>query len=93
MRNCFLYSQPSSAFQYIKSTKATTPAQVPHIVVGDKTYPGDRVLDGLYESIAKLKTLDTSKLGLSPHHMSLLEDYQNIKYICPWCSPVTAHGE
>ena len=77
-----LSSNPSSAFSLIKSAKSSTPAQVPFITVGEKKYVGERVVDGLFESISKLKTLDSQQLAASPYHTSMIEDYENIKYLC-----------
>ena len=75
-------ADPSSAFKLIKSSKASSTVQVPHIMVGNKKYEGDRVVDGLFESISKLKNLDTEQLANSQHHISLMEDYKNIRYLC-----------
>ena len=73
---------PAAAFSSIKSAKSNNQVQVPYITVGDKKYVGDKVIDGLYDSIKNLKTLDCQKLASSPYHSSLVEDYENIKYLC-----------
>ena len=39
-------------------------------------------IDSLYESILKLKTLDYDHLEASPHHQHLLQDYNDILYLC-----------
>ena len=75
-------SRPSSAFSAIKSAKSSNSPQVPYIKVGQKRYEGDRVVDGLFESLLNLKTFDFDQLSTSPHHDSLMEDYYNIKYLC-----------
>ena len=77
-----LSSSPSKAFNAIRSARTSTVPQVPYVVVGGKKYDGDRVIDGLFESILKLKTLDKIKLASSPYHSDLMADYENIKYIC-----------
>ena len=51
-------------------------------MVGDKKYDAEKVIDGLFESILKLKSLDQTRLTSSPDHASLMEDYENVKYIC-----------
>ena len=51
-------------------------------MVGDRKYSGDRVLDGLFESIFKLKSLNIIQLASSPHHSGLMQDYENVKFIC-----------
>ena len=75
-------SNPTAAFNLIKSAKSSGSVQVPYIKVGNKRYDGDRVVDGLYESICNLKSLDSKHLESSPYHASLLQDYKNIKYLC-----------
>ena len=77
-----LTSNPASAFRTIKSAKSENSVQVPYIQVGKKRYAGDRVVDGLFESISNLKSLDLQLLEESPFHSSLLEDYKNIKFLC-----------
>ena len=77
-----LSSSPAQAFRTIKSAKSKNFAQVPYIQVGKKRYSGDRVVDGLFESISNLKSLDLQLLEESPHHSGLLEDYKNIKLLC-----------
>ena len=67
-----LSSNPSAAFSTIKRSKSSSNVQVPYITVGDKRYDGPRVVDGLYESISKLKHLDCDQLKASPHHHSLV---------------------
>ena len=77
-----LKSKPSSAFSAIRSARPSSQPQVPFLMVGEKKYCGDRVIDGLFDSIKSLKTLDHQKLSENPHHMSLMEDYKYIKYLC-----------
>jgi hypothetical protein len=76
----FFSSNPATAFKTIKSAKSSSPIQVPYITVGDKKYHGDRVIDGLFESISRLKTAEPHVLATSPYHGSLMDDYRNIKY-------------
>ena len=77
-----LTSNPSSAFSAIRAAKPSSQVQVPFIMVGDKKYPGDRVIDGFYDSISTLKSLNDKKLAQNPHHTSLIEDYEYIKLLC-----------
>ena len=73
-----LSSSPASAYSYIKSAKSKTPVQVPYIKVNNKIYPGERALDGLFESISLLKSLDCQNLSASASHSSQMDDYFNI---------------
>ena len=77
-----LSSNPHSAFKVLKSAKSTASVQLPYLKVGNKKYQGDKVIDGFYESLSLLKTLNLDQLESSPHHLSLMDDYRNIKYLC-----------
>ena len=75
-------SNPSSTFQKIKASKRASTFQVPFLTVGSKTYTGDRVSDGLYDSISNLKVQDKKALSSSPSFQGFKEDYKNILKIC-----------
>ena len=75
-------SNPSSSFQKIKASKRSSPGQVPFLTVGTKTYTGDKVPDGLYDSISSLKAQDKKALYSSSSYQGLADDYQNILKIC-----------
>ena len=77
-----LSSNPAPAFRAIKSSKSSSQVQVPYITVDNKKYVGDKVIDGFYESISNLKSLNSEQLHSSPYHSSMMEDYQNIKSLC-----------
>ena len=77
-----LSSNPSSTFQSIKSAKSTSTCQVPYLTVKDKKYHGDRVPDGLFDSISNLKTQDREKLHSSSSFKSLSQDYTYIMKLC-----------
>ena len=75
-------NSPGSAFNFIKSARPSSTLQVPYISVSDKKYAGSRVIDGLYESILRLKTVQPEVLEASPLHAELLVDYKHIKDLC-----------
>ena len=70
MRNEKLHSiltnAPSSLFQSIKSNRKSSSDAIHELKVGDKTYIGDSVPDGFFESLSKLKTADYDELELKP---------------------------
>ena len=72
----------STVFRSVRLSKSSSSRLVPFLTVGDKTYPGERVGDGLFESISSLKTQDLSVLSASPNYHSWLQDYQYILEIC-----------
>ena len=90
----FLSSNPAAAFNKIKSARSSSKVQVPFIWVGEKKYEGPKVVDGLFESLSKLKSLDMEHLEASPHHAGLLDDYNNIQFLCSHksnLSPISLH--
>ena len=77
-----LRGNPASLFQSIKSSKRSSSKSVPFITTDGKKFVGDRVPDGLYESIAKLKKEDIAKLSVSPMYESWSQDYHYILQLC-----------
>ena len=78
-----LSSNPKAAFSTIKSAKSGGPCvRFPHLMVGAKKYVGDKIIDGFFDSISNLKSLDYHELQKSPYHASLIEDYTYIRYLC-----------
>ena len=73
-----LSSNPKSAYSSIKASKRGPSCQVPYITVGNKTYSGDQVPDGLFDSIRNLKSQDKETLHSSPSFLSYSQDYHNI---------------
>ena len=63
-----LSSEPSKFFSRMKRQNRSCKAQagVKKLKVGDKTYTGESVCDGFYDSISKLKRLDWNSLNKSP---------------------------
>ena len=51
-----LTQNPSALFRALKTSKSSSAGSVPFITVGDKKYVGPQVPDGLFDSIASLKS-------------------------------------
>ena len=75
-------SNPAATFQKIKAAKRDASCQVPFLTVGSKTYTGEKVPDGFYDSISNLKSQDKESLFSSPSYMGYRDDYLNILKIC-----------
>ena len=73
-----LTTNPSSAFRSIKASKNASSADIQNLKVENKTYRGDCVPDGFYDSLSSLKAPDLSSLYSSPHYQSTLLDYENV---------------
>ena len=67
------------ALKMIKSGKKKNSTTIKSLKVGNKIYDDNSVGDGFYDSISKLKTLDTIT---SPSFESFAEDYKHIIEIC-----------
>ena len=74
-------TNPTAAYKTLKSNKTPPTNSIPFVTVGSKKYVGDRVVDGMFDSINGLKCPDQSVLDSSPYHKSLLEDYINIMFL------------
>ena len=77
-----LHRNPASLFKAIKSNKRNSSKSVPFITTGGRKFVGEKVPDGLYESIANLKRVDSTKLSESPMYQSWTEDYNYILQLC-----------
>ena len=69
-------------FKSIRALKSSAAASVPFLTVGEKTYPGDMVGDGLYDSISSLKTQDKASLLSSSNYQDWSSDYKYILELC-----------
>ena len=80
---CSILTQDRSIFfKTIKSSTKPAARKVPFLTVNDKKYPGDKVADGLYDSISTLKMMNKSSLHKSPKYESWSQDYSFILELC-----------
>ena len=82
-----LGEHPTKVFSLIKSFKNTQTGSIAKLTVGKKTYHGDNVPDGFYDSMSSLKQCDFESLKKSPELAGKLLDYETIIDICQ-----TNHG-
>ena len=72
---------PSKAYRSLKRSKRGCTSKIGKLTVGNMTYLGDTVPDGMYESTRKLKTEpDCTRTDLS--HPDFSEEYRFILDIC-----------
>ena len=81
-----LSKDPSSLYRAIRRSKNTNSCKIQRLTVRDRVYLGDRVADGFFDSLSKLKTVDSESLERSPTYCDFSEYYEHIVEIC-------AHGE
>ena len=72
---------PSSAYQFIKKSKFSRTQKVNKMHVGNRTYRGDTVPDGIFESIRCLKT-EPTPINMDPSVPLFDEEYKHILDIC-----------
>ena len=75
-------SNPSSVHSRIKASRKCKAGKVQSLKVGSKTYIGDSVCDGFYDSISTLKTLSVDPSKASPYFDDFSCHYLNIIELC-----------
>ena len=75
-------SNPSSVFKNIKASKRGAASKIYKLNVDNKTYVGDHVQDGFYDSISKLKMRDLDAQDASSTFSDFASEYSNILEIC-----------
>lgn len=86
-------TDPSPVYRGIKSTKRSTAGKLHKLKVGSKTYVGDKVQDGFYDSISHLKFRDQAALNSSTTFKNFSADFTNILEICKHGSPIPPISE
>ena len=76
-----LGDNPSALYSFIKSSRSGANTLIEKLTVGDKTYTGDRVSDGFFDSMTSLKTYKQAELkkDVIAEQLSL---YEHIKKLC-----------
>ena len=72
---------PSSAYKSIKTMSKPRTSKISKLRVGIRTYLGDTVPDGMFESIRSLKT-EPPQQEYEPEHPDFSEEYRHILDIC-----------
>ena len=75
-------SDLSPIFASVRRSKRTKAGRINKLYVGGKSYVGESVKDGFYDSISTLKTKDNETLAMNPYFRDFSSDYQNILEIC-----------
>ena len=68
----------SSAFAAVRHSKRSKSGKIHKLTVDGKTYIGDSVKDGFYDSNSSLKTRDNQALARSKYFSDFSNDYLNI---------------
>ena len=74
-------AEPSKFFKSIRLSKKSS-LNVSFITVGQKKYTGEKVADGLYDSISSLKKENKASLYSSPKYTCWSQEYSFIKQLC-----------
>ena len=62
-RDTCLYTNPSQVNKSIRTAKRRKAGKIPKLTVGHRTYNGDSVKDGFFDSISQLKSRDEESLS------------------------------
>ena len=81
-RDELLHSNPSAIQKKIKSSRRCNAEKIQKVTVRSKTYVGDCVQDGFYDSISSLKSRDDESLKASQYFQEFSVDYENILELC-----------
>ena len=79
--NTLCSRDPGSAFNALRIARKATKKAVGKLVVGNKTYLGVHVADGMFESIKNLKT-ESDSTSSDTCHLDFSEEYKLIIDIC-----------
>ena len=77
-----LTDNPSALYSYLKSTRKTKASKIEKLTVGDKTYEGNKVADGFFDSMSALKTCDLEALKNDSHLSEKFSNYEHILKLC-----------
>ena len=77
-----LSSNPSDLYKSIRNTKSCRAGEIQRLTVRDRTYLGENVADGFYDSLSNLKSIDPLTLEQSPSYTDFSEDFDHILEIC-----------
>ena len=77
-----LDKDPRKAFNFIKSSRSTSPQQIESLSVGDKVYCGARVPDGFYDSMSSIKTCQYDRNNVDPQFAEHLANHDHILALC-----------
>ena len=81
-----LESNGTTYHRTVKTSRRSSAGNVQKLQVRDKTYLGDSVQDGFFDSISFLKSINQDSISSSHSFQNFSEDYANIIEIC-------SHGE
>ena len=77
-----LSENPSLLYSSLRTSKKCSTGKIQKLLVKDRTYLGETVPDGFYDSISELKSLDQNHLDNSTSYKEFSEDFEHIIQIC-----------
>ena len=77
-----LSENPSSLYSYVKSSRNSDSTPIQKLTVADKTYTGESVPDGFFESMTSIKTCDIGQLESDPVMAEHFSNHQHILKLC-----------
>ena len=83
-----LEKDPRKIFRVIKASKAGKTRKISKLTVDDRTYHGDSVPDGFFDSLQQLKSMKQIKIQNQEAFKRYDEDFENIMEICRAGKPI-----
>ena len=77
-----LTHNPTSLYNFIKSSRNSASTEIQKLTVGDKVYTGDKVQDGFYDSMTSLKSCDIKQLREDSNLSDKFSNYDHIMKLC-----------
>ena len=93
VRDQNLSKGPSFVYKSIKASKRSRVRKIQKLTVGKKTYLGETVKDGFFDSISGLKTRDANHLDSCATFQEFSQDFQNILEVCRHGAPIPSISE
>ena len=85
-RDCKLYNimgaSPDVVFNFVKSLKSSKSTNIAKLTVGNKTYFGNDIPDGFYDSMSSLKRVEYEDIISEPAIAEKFIDYECIMELC-----------
>ena len=83
-----IFTNPTSAYSYIRSCRKSKPKSIAQLTVGDEVYVGESVCDGFYKSMTAIKQCDQEQLRVDPNLSNQFINYDSIIQLCQNKPPI-----
>ena len=93
LRDSMLLNNPAKTYSMIRNSRRTKATNINKLHVGERTYVGNDVPDGFFDSVSKLKTSDKTRLDKSSFYQEATSNYNHIIKLSQESQPLKAITE